>query len=138
MVEFICECSASEKIKAMGQALSIARKHLYDCKAVTKKLRAMLQSADDQALALNKQSTVLRQLVAKTIPKGIHCLSMLLTSEFNSLSDDQRDFSNWEKLEDSSLFHYALFSDNVIAAAVVINSTVQNAKVHCVQSLLSI
>lgn len=120
--------SASEKIKAMGQALSIARKHLYDCKAVTKKLRAMLQSADDQALALNKQSTVLRQLVAKTIPKGIHCLSMLLTSEFNSLSDDQRDFSNWEKLEDSSLFHYALFSDNVIAAAVVINSTVQNAK----------
>lgn len=120
--------SASEKIKAMGQALSAARKRLYDCKAVTKKLRAMLQSADDQALALSKQSTVLRQLVAKTIPKGIHCLTMLLTSEFNSLLDDQRDVFNSEKLEDPSLFHYALFSDNVIAVAVVVNSTVQNAK----------
>eukprot|EP00250_Pteridium_aquilinum_P013792 c21576_g1_i1 orf=932-3031(+) len=120
--------SASEKIKAMGQALSTARKHLYDCKAVTKKLRAMLQASEDQAHALNKQSTVLRQLVAKTLPKGIHCLSMLLTSEYNSLSEDQRDFVNQEKLEDSSLFHYALFSDNVIAAAVVVNSTVLNAK----------
>lgn len=120
--------SASEKIKAMGQSLSTARKHLYDCKSVTKKLRAMLQSSEEQAHALNKQSTVLRQLVAKTIPKGIHCLSMLLTSEFNSLSKDQMEFPSQEKLEDSSLFHYALFSDNVIAAAVVVNSTAHNAK----------
>ncbi|MCO5584562.1 hypothetical protein L7F22_038492 [Adiantum nelumboides] len=112
----------------MGQALSTARKHLYDCKAVTKKLRAMLQASDDQGHALIKQSTVLRQLIAKTIPKGLHCLSMILTSEFNSLSSDQKAYVNKEKLEDPCLFHYALFSDNVIAAAVVVNSTVQNAK----------
>lgn len=120
--------SASEKIKAMGQSLSTSRKHLYDCKSITKKLRAMLQSSEEQVHALNKQSTVLRQLVAKTIPKGIHCLSMLLTSEFNSLSADQMEFPSQEKLEDSSLFHYALFSDNVIAAGVVVNSTTHNAK----------
>lgn len=120
--------SASAKIKAMGQVLSSARKHLYDCKAVTKKLRAMLQASDDQAHALIKQSTVLRQLIAKTIPKGLHCLSLLLTSEFNSLTNDEKAYLNREKLEDPSLFHYALFSDNVIAAAVVVNSTVQNAK----------
>ncbi|KAI5074056.1 hypothetical protein GOP47_0012069 [Adiantum capillus-veneris] len=120
--------SASEKIKEMGQALLSARKHIFDCKAVTKKLRAMLQASDDQAHALIKQSSVLRQLIAKTIPKGLHCLSMILTLEFNSLSNDLKTYANWEKLEDPSLFHYALFSDNVIAAAVVVNSTVQNAK----------
>ena len=113
----------------MGQTLSNARKKLYNCKDITKKLRAMLQSSEDQSLSLNKQSTVLRQLVAKTLPKGIHCLSMLLTSEFYSLPDNQQRFPNDKKLEDPSLFHYALFSDNVIAAAVVVNSTILNAKV---------
>lgn len=120
--------SASQKVKAMGQILSKAREHLYDCKAVTKKLRAMLQSSEEQARVLNKQSTVLRQLLAKTLPKGLHCLSMLLTSEYDKLPEDHRKFSGQEKLEDASLFHYALFSDNVIAASVVVNSTVLNAK----------
>eukprot|EP00250_Pteridium_aquilinum_P015289 c22497_g1_i1 orf=783-2882(+) len=120
--------SASEKVKVMGQVLSRAREHLYDCKSVTKKLRAMLQGSEDHTRVLNRQSAVLRQLVAKTIPKGLHCLSMLLTSEYNSLPEAEREFSGQEKLEDRSLYHYALFSDNVIAAAVVINSTVYNAK----------
>ncbi|KAH7416448.1 hypothetical protein KP509_14G091900 [Ceratopteris richardii] len=120
--------SATEKIKAMGQTLSIARRYLYDCKAVARRLRAMVQAADDQADALTRQSTVLRQLLAKTTPKGLHCLSMLLTSEFLSLSEDQKIHVNLKNLEDPSLYHYALFSDNVIAAAVVVNSTIQNAK----------
>lgn len=120
--------SVSEKVKDMGLLLSKAREHLYECKAVSKKLRAMLQSSEEQIHWLNKQSTVLRQLLAKTLPKGLHCLSMLLTAEYNFLPEDQREFSRQEKLEDPSLFHYALFSDNVIAASVVVNSTVLNAK----------
>jgi hypothetical protein len=35
-----------------------------------------------------------------------------------------------EKLEDPKLYHYALFSDNVLAAAVVVNSTLFHAKVY--------
>ncbi|MCO5576298.1 hypothetical protein L7F22_030107 [Adiantum nelumboides] len=120
--------SASEKVKAMGQVLSKAREHLYDCKLVTKKLRAMLQGSEDHTRVLNKQSAVLRQLVAKTIPKGLHCLSLWLTSEYSSLPDKEKEFVGQEKLEDPNLYHYALFSDNIIAAAVVINSTVHNAK----------
>ncbi|KAI5062792.1 hypothetical protein GOP47_0021339 [Adiantum capillus-veneris] len=120
--------SASEKVKVMGQALSKAREHLYDCKLVTKKLRAMLQGSEDHTRVLNKQSAVLRQLVAKTIPKGLHCLSLWLTSEYNFLPDEEKELAGREKLEDPNFYHYALFSDNVIAAAVVINSTVYNAK----------
>ncbi|GLJ21510.1 hypothetical protein SUGI_0397710 [Cryptomeria japonica] len=120
--------SAPEKIKAMGQVLAKAREQLYDCATVTKKLRAMLQSADEQVRTLKKQSTFLSQLAAKTVPKGLHCLSMRLTIEYYLLPLEERKFPQDERLENPNLYHYALFSDNVLAASVVVNSTVMNAK----------
>ncbi|CAL9127839.1 unnamed protein product [Musa acuminata var. zebrina] len=120
--------SASDKIKAMGQVLSKAKEALYDCKAVTRRLRAMLQSADEQVRSLKKQSTFLSQLAAKTIPNGIHCLSMRLTIDYYLLPLEKRKFPRSENLENPNLYHYALFSDNVLAASVVVNSTIMNAK----------
>ncbi|KAM1019205.1 hypothetical protein FF1_040600 [Malus domestica] len=120
--------SAPEKIKAMGQVLSKAREQLYDCNLVTGKLRAMLQTADEQVRSLKKQSTFLSQLAAKTIPNGIHCLSMRLTIDYYLLPLEKRKFPRSENLENPNLYHYALFSDNVLAASVVVNSTVINAK----------
>lgn len=120
--------SAAEKIKAMGQVLSKAREQLYDCKLVTGKLRAMLESADEQVRSLKKQSTFLSQLAAKTIPNGIHCLSLRLTIDYYMLSPEKRIFPRRENLENPNLYHYALFSDNVLAASVVVNSTIMNAK----------
>ncbi|PHU29232.1 Polygalacturonate 4-alpha-galacturonosyltransferase [Capsicum chinense] len=120
--------SAHEKMKAMGQVLSKAREQVYDCKLVTTKLRAMLQSADEQVRSLKRQSTFLSQLAAKTIPNGIHCLSMRLTIDYYLLPPEKRKFPRSENLENPDLFHYALFSDNVLAASVVVNSTIVNAK----------
>ncbi|KAL3840290.1 hypothetical protein ACJIZ3_024881 [Penstemon smallii] len=120
--------SAPEKIKLMGQVLSKAKEQLYDCKLVTGKLRAMLQSADEQVRSLKKQSTFLSQLAAKTIPNGLHCLSMRLTIDYYLLPLEKRSFPRSENLENPSLYHYALFSDNVLAASVVVNSTIMNAK----------
>ncbi|CAA2992938.1 polygalacturonate 4-alpha-galacturonosyltransferase [Olea europaea subsp. europaea] len=120
--------SAPEKIKSMGQVLSKAREQLYDCKLVTGQLRAMLQSADEQVRSLKKQSKFLSQLAAKTIPNGIHCLSMRLTIEYYPLPPEKRKFPRSENLENPHLYHYALFSDNVLAASVVVSSTIANAK----------
>ncbi|KAJ6675468.1 HEXOSYLTRANSFERASE [Salix viminalis] len=120
--------SAPGKLKAMGQVLSKAREQLYDCKLVTGKLRAMLQTADEQVRSLKKQSTFLSQLAAKTVPNGIHCLSMRLTIDYYLLPLEKRKFPRSENLENPNLFHYALFSDNVLAASVVVNSTIMNAK----------
>ncbi|KAL9271537.1 Polygalacturonate 4-alpha-galacturonosyltransferase-like protein [Drosera capensis] len=86
--------SAPGKMKAMGQILSRAREQLYDSKLVTSKLRAMLQSAEEQYL----------------------------------LPPEKKRFPRSENLENPNLLHYALFSDNVLAASVVVNSTVMNAK----------
>lgn len=120
--------SEHEKIKAMGQVLTKAKEQLYDCKLVTGKLRAMLQTADEQVRSIKKQSTFLSQLAAKTIPDGIHCLSMRLTIDYYLLSPEKRKFPRAENLENPNLYHYALFSDNVLAASVVVNSTILNAK----------
>ncbi|KAK4794531.1 hypothetical protein SAY86_012525 [Trapa natans] len=129
--------SAQEKMKDMGQALSKARDELYDCKLVTGKLRAMLQTADEQVRSLKRQSTFLSQLAAKTIPNGIHCMSMHLTIDYYLLPPEKRKFPKSENLENRDLYHYALFSDNVLAASVVVNSTIMNAKVimHHLSSL---
>ncbi|KAM0935171.1 putative polygalacturonate 4-alpha-galacturonosyltransferase [Dioscorea sansibarensis] len=121
--------SVSQRIKEMGQLLSKARDQLFECKAVTRDLRSMLQSADEQVRGLKKQSTFLSQLVAKTIPNGIHCLSMRLSIDYYLLPPEKRKFPRSENLENPNLYHYALFSDNVLAASVVVNSTIMNAKV---------
>ncbi|KAH7512827.1 polygalacturonate 4-alpha-galacturonosyltransferase [Ziziphus jujuba] len=120
--------SAPGRMKAMGQVLSKAREQLYDCKLVTGKLRAMLQSADEQVRSLKKQSTFLSQLAAKTMPNGIHCLSLRLTIDYYLLPPEKRKYPRSENLENPNLYHYALFSDNVLAASVVVNSTIVNAK----------
>lgn len=121
--------SAPDKLRVMGQVLSKAREEVYDCKAITQRLRAMLQSADEHVRSLKKQSTFLSQLAAKTIPNSIHCLSMRLTIDYYLLPLEKRKFPKSENLENPELYHYALFSDNVLAASVVVNSTIMNAKV---------
>ncbi|KAG0494019.1 hypothetical protein HPP92_005013 [Vanilla planifolia] len=120
--------NAAEKIKLMGKALTKSREELYDCKAIIERLRLMLQSAEEQVRVLKKQSAFLSQLAAKTIPNGIHCLSMRLSIAYHLLPPEERKFPRSEKLENPNLFHYALFSDNVLAASVVVNSTIMNAK----------
>lgn len=122
-------CSAKDKLKTMEQTLAKGRQIQDDCAVAVKKLRAMLHSAEEQLEMHRKQTMFLTQLTAKTVPKGLHCLPLRLTTEYYYLNSSQRKFPNQDKLEDSKLYHYALFSDNVLAAAVVVNSTVSNAKV---------
>ncbi|XVF28096.1 hypothetical protein REPUB_Repub14bG0165200 [Reevesia pubescens] len=120
--------NAFDKLKAMEQTLEKSKQIQDDCAAVVKKLRAMLHSTEEQLRVHKKQTMFLTQLTAKTLPKGLHCLPLRLTTEYYSLNSSQQNFLNQEKLEDPRLYHYALFSDNVLAAAVVVNSTVSHAK----------
>ncbi|VAH11079.1 unnamed protein product [Triticum turgidum subsp. durum] len=120
--------NANEKVKALEQTLVKGEQTQDDCSVVVKKLRAMLHSAEEQLYAQKKQTVFLTQLAAKTLPKGLHCLPLRLANEYFSLDPSQQQFPNQEKLDDPKLYHYALFSDNILATAVVVNSTVLNAK----------
>nr|GEV47610.1 probable galacturonosyltransferase 4 [Tanacetum cinerariifolium] len=120
--------NAHDKLKAMDQTLAKGKQIQDDCTAVVKKLRAIIHSTEEQLRVHQKQALFLTHLIAKTVPKGLHCLPLRLSTEYYSLNSSAQQFSNQEKLEDPKLFHYALFSDNVLATAVVVNSTVTNAK----------
>jgi alpha-1,4-galacturonosyltransferase len=120
--------NANEKLKLMEQTLTKGKQIQDDCATVVKKLRAMLHMTEEQLRVHKKQTMFLTQLTAKTLPKGLHCLPLRLTSEYYTLNYSQRQFPNQDKLEDPRLYHYTLFSDNILAAAVVVNSTITNAK----------
>lgn len=122
-------CSSYDRLKAMEQTLAKGNQIQDDCAAIVRKLRAMLHSTEEQLRVHKKQTLFLTQLTAKTLPKGLHCLPLRLTSEYYALNSTQQHFPNQERLEDPRLFHCALFSDNVLAAAVVVNSTITHAKV---------
>ncbi|QHO37940.1 putative galacturonosyltransferase [Arachis hypogaea] len=111
-----------------GTTLLKGKQAQDDCAAVVKKLRAMIHSTVEQLHAHKKQTLFLTQLTAKTLPKGPHCLPLRLTTEYYSLNSSQQQFPSQEKLEDPRLYHYAIFSDNILATAVVVNSTAVNAK----------
>ncbi|KAJ4962175.1 hypothetical protein NE237_022114 [Protea cynaroides] len=118
---------ALDRAKAMGRILSIAKNQLYDFAVVARKLRAMLQSTERNINELKRKSAFLIQLAAKTVPKPLHCLPLQLTTDY-FLRDHGSEVVNKKKLEDPSLYHYAIFSDNVLATSVVVNSTALHAK----------
>lgn len=124
-----CSVSSSlDRAKAMGHALSVAKDELYDCCTVAKKLRAVLLTTEDNLESQKKISAFFIQLAAKIIPKPLHCLSLQLAADyyFHGYHQIKQEPYN-EKLEDPSFYHYAIFSDNVLATSVVVNSTVLHA-----------
>ncbi|KAL6546167.1 hypothetical protein OROGR_010041 [Orobanche gracilis] len=117
-----------DQAKAMGHILAAAKDQLYDCILIARKLRAMLQASETNANSLKKKSSFLIQLAAKTVPRPLHCIPLVLTTDYYMRNYEEKEFPNKEKLEDPSLYHYAIFSDNVLATSVVVNSTVLHAK----------
>ncbi|CAD5180943.1 unnamed protein product [Musa acuminata subsp. malaccensis] len=120
--------NAQEKLEAMEQTLAKGKQTQQDCCAVVKKLRRFYLSAEEQLRVHKKRELFLTQVAAKTLPRGLHCLSLRLTTDYYSLDSCQQQLPNRDKLENPRLYHYALFSDNVLATAVVVNSTVFHAK----------
>ncbi|KAG2404458.1 galacturonosyltransferase 7 [Vigna angularis] len=113
--------------KKMENTISRIKSVPVECTNVDKKLRQIFDLTEDEAKFHMKQSAFLYKLNVLTMPKSLHCLSLKLTVEyFKSPQYDEK--ANEEKFTDSSLQHYVIFSNNVLAASVVINSTVFHAK----------
>lgn len=116
-----------KKMKAMDIVLSKAGKAYPDCFALASKLRAQLYNAEEQVRAQQNQASYLVHVTARTFPKGLHCLSMRLTTDFFALKPKDRELPNIDKVHNSDLYHYAIFSDNVVACAAAVNSTITTA-----------
>ncbi|MCL7052132.1 hypothetical protein MKW94_020474 [Papaver nudicaule] len=119
--------SALQKMKSMEATLSKASKIYTDCPAMATKIRAMTYNTEEELRASRKQANYLVELAARTTPKGLHCLSLQLVADYFDLQPEEREFPNQQKLNDPDLYHYVLFSDNILASAAVVNSTVSTS-----------
>ncbi|CAL9044054.1 probable galacturonosyltransferase 7 [Musa acuminata AAA Group] len=121
--------AVGKKIDRMDQTIARAKTCTTDCNYPEKKLRQILDSTEDEANFHMMQSAFLYQLGVHTMPKSLHCLSMRLTVEYFKSSSRDMEHLQPSKTGGSKLFHYVIFSRNVLAVSVAINSTVVNSKV---------
>ncbi|KAG5515015.1 hypothetical protein RHGRI_036151 [Rhododendron griersonianum] len=119
---------ALQRMRAMEATLSKASRVYTDCPAMATKLRAMTHNTEERARTLKNQVAFLLQLAGRTTPKGLHCLSMQLTAEYFALQPKEQEYPNQQKMLDPDLYHFAVFSDNVLACAVVVNSTISTSR----------
>lgn len=112
----------------MKAAIAKAKSCRVDCNNVDKKFRQLVDLTEDEANFHMKQSAFLYKLAAQTMPKSLHCLSMRLTVEYFRTSFEVEQ-ALLEKSVNPDLYHYIIFSRNILASSVVINSTVVHAKV---------
>ncbi|XP_024023741.1 probable galacturonosyltransferase 6, partial [Morus notabilis] len=122
--------SALQKMRHMESSLFKASQVYPDCSSMAAKLRAMAHTAEAQVRSQKKQATYLVHLAARTTPKELHCLSMRLTSKYFTLEPNEKRLPNEQKLQnlyDPELYHYVVFSDNILASAVVVSSAVSTA-----------
>ncbi|KAL0347612.1 UNVERIFIED_CONTAM: putative galacturonosyltransferase 7 [Sesamum calycinum] len=111
----------------MEAAIAKAKSCPVDCNNVDKKFRQLVDLTEDEANFHMKQSAFLYKLAVQTMPKSLHCLSMRLTVEYFRSSFDIEQ-ALVKKFVNPDLYHYVIFSRNILASSVVINSTVQHAK----------
>lgn len=117
-----------KKLEKMEVAIARAKSVPMDCNNVDKKFRQLVDLTEDEANFHTKQSAFLYQLAVQTMPKSLHCLSMRLTVEYFQSSSVDEKVSGKEKCVDPELHHYVIFSKNIVASSVVINSTVTHAR----------
>lgn len=124
-----------QKIKMMEATIAKAKSCPVDCNNVDKKFRQLAEMTEDEANFHMKQSAFLYKLAVQTMPKSLHCLSMRLTVEYFRSFDIEEELV--EKFVNPDLYHYVIFSKNVLAASVAVNSTVAHAQVRFLSSSLS-
>lgn len=119
-------------IKSLSSLLSKAEDLHYDIATTIVTMKSHMQALEQRASSATVQSTVFGQLVAESVPKSLHCLNLKLMASWlkdpslKGLASGRRN-SYSARLVDNSLHHFCLFSDNVLAASVVVNSTISNS-----------
>ncbi|KAL8526385.1 hypothetical protein ACS0TY_015556 [Phlomoides rotata] len=116
-----------KRLTMMEAVIAKAKSCPTDCNNVDKKFRQLVDLTQDEANFHMKQSAFLYKLAVQTMPKSLHCLSMRLTVEsFRSPYDIEDAVA--KKFLNPNLYHYVIFSTNILASSVAINSTVVHAK----------
>jgi alpha-1,4-galacturonosyltransferase len=89
-----------------------------------------VEANEERVRAAKLQEALYRHYASSGVPKGLHCLALKLTVEYSSNARARQDLPSPDlapRLTDPGLHHLVLATDNVLAASVVVTSTVHNA-----------
>lgn len=120
------EKEVKDKVK-FARLLIADSKESYDNQLKIQKLKDTIFAVNELFVKAKKNGAFASSIAAKSTPKSLHCLAMRLMEERISHPEKYRDEDPEPEYEDPTLYHYAIFSDNVIAVSVVVNSVIKNA-----------
>lgn len=119
-------------IRDMALLLYQAQQFHYDSATMMMRLKAKIQGLEEQMNSVSEKSSKFGQIAAEEVPKSLYCLGVCLTTEWFRNTNLQRKHNEKrqiaQKLINNDLYHFCVFSDNVLAASVVVNSTALNSK----------
>ncbi|CAI9787608.1 unnamed protein product [Fraxinus pennsylvanica] len=119
-------------IRDMALLLFQAQQLHYDSASMIMGLKEKIQVLEEQINSINEKSSKNGQIAAEEVPKSLYCLGVRLTTEWFKNSNLQRKLEERRqtaiKLQDNNLYHFCIFSNNVLATSVVVNSTARNSK----------
>ncbi|KAG8366988.1 hypothetical protein BUALT_Bualt16G0025700 [Buddleja alternifolia] len=121
------EKEVKDKVK-IARLMIVDSKESYDNQLKIQKLKDTIFAVNELLLKAKKNGAFASFIAAKSTPKSLHCLAMRLMEERIAHPEKYVDDEAKPEFEDPNLYHYALFSDNVIAISVVVNSVVKNAE----------
>ncbi|KAJ1689526.1 hypothetical protein LUZ63_013681 [Rhynchospora breviuscula] len=124
--------SAPDTLEGLVAELhSISADDKLDMTTFVLKIKAMILHMENKARSSRLRSSFYRQLASSSIPKSLHCLTLLLAEEYsiNSLARSSLPESHQvSRLTNMSYIHIALLTDNILAASVVVSSTIKHSK----------
>lgn len=121
------EKEVKDRVKTARLMIAESKEN-YDNQLKIQKLKDTIFAVNELLIKAKKNGAFASLISAKSIPKSLHCLAMRLVEERISHPENYRDEDPKPEFEDPSLYHYAVFSDNVIAVSVVVRSVVKNAQ----------
>ncbi|KAK7320412.1 hypothetical protein VNO77_29847 [Canavalia gladiata] len=101
-----------------------------DLKAFAFKTKAMLSRMEREVQSARKQESVNWHLASHGVPKSLHCFCLKLAEEYavNAMARSRLPPPEYvSRLVDPTFHHIVLLTDNVLAASVVVTSTIENS-----------
>ncbi|KAJ8752342.1 hypothetical protein K2173_003978 [Erythroxylum novogranatense] len=117
-------------ISSLSYLIFKAQDAHYDVATTIMTMKSHIQALEERANAATVQSTIFGHMAAEAVPKNLHCMKMKLTTDWIKnvyLQDLAEEKQNSPRLVDNNLYHFCIFSDNVLSTSVVVNSTISNA-----------